>query len=105
MYKNAYKNCVMCTPLNTLLDERDRTQEHFATYKDQQSVMGLSKNTKPCCKRARNLLLSVWEIEINNWIKHEAKLLLLALLSVPFWRQELVDMGIPQSIHFLHHGR
>ena len=73
--------------------------------RDQQSVIvKIVKIYQAMLQGARDVLLSVWEVEINNGIKHKAQLPLLALFSMPFWRQELVDMWIPQSVHFLHDG-
>ena len=47
------------------------------------------------------LLVPVWQLQINDGVEDEAELLLLALLAPLLWRQELVDVGVPEPIHGL----
>lgn len=46
-------------------------------------------------------LVSVWQLQINDRVKNKAQLLLLAVVSPLLWRQEFVDVGVPEPVHGL----
>ena len=46
-------------------------------------------------------LVTVWQIEVHNGIKHKAQLPAPAFVLSAFWRQELVDVGVPDAIQLL----
>lgn len=47
-------------------------------------------------------LIPVWQVEVHNGIKYKAQLSALLLLWISLWWQELVNVRIPDAIHFLH---
>ena len=47
-------------------------------------------------------LVAVWQVEVHNGIKDKAQLSALGLLWIPLGWQKLVNVGIPDAIHFLH---
>ena len=49
--------------------------------------------------------MSVWQVQIHNWVKHKAELSPAGLALFTLWWQELVNMRIAQAIHFLHDAK